>query len=248
MLLYTCGCSFTYGEELDNKQNAWPHKLAKKLSIDNVINTATCSASNEYITRNVINFITHNKNKDIFVVLGWTSDIRWEGYIDKPIQTYVQLKINRHVQYTHKKDYRIYTQNEVNSMIPNFIQKEYNNISNDFLLCFKSNNLVNYYTKQQQILMMHCFLEQYNIKHLFFNSLIELFIKEQSQSVETIRLSKNIKNVEDEIIDKTYYIKNPTMEEYTKQYPLAPLKHPLEEGHAAWAEYLYLHIKEKNIL
>ncbi len=173
MLLYTCGCSFTYGEELDDKQDAWPHKLSKKLQVNKVINTATCSASNEYIQRNVMEFVLTNYKKynQIFVAIGWTSDIRWEGYIDNPIQTYTQLKLDRHVQYTHPKESRIYSKKEIDTLIPKFIQNEYNRISNDFLLCFKSNKYFNFYNKLKQILLMHCFLDMMNIKHIFFNSL-----------------------------------------------------------------------------
>lgn len=247
MLLYTCGCSFTYGEELKDKQNSWPNKLGKLLQASEVINTATCSASNEYIQRNVVDFILSNNKKsdDIFVAVGWTSDIRWEGYIDNPIQTYVQLKVDRHVQYTHPKESRIYLKKEIDLLIPNFIQTEYNRISNDFLLCFKGNKHFNFYNKLKHILLTHCFLDMMNIKHIFFNSLIEIHDK-QTQLLDAIKFLKNIKQIQNKF--KDYYIINPTMEEYSQAYPLAPLKHPLEEGHDAWAKYLYEYIKEKNIL
>lgn len=274
MILYTCGCSFTYGDELIDKQTAWPYLLKKMLNFDEIINTAICSASNDYIQRNIINFILQNIDKinDLFLVIGWTSDIRFEGYIDYPIQTYVQLKLDRYVQYNHMSKCNIYSRDELKNIISDVIQQNYNKISNNFLMCFKSNIYFNYYNKLKQILLTHYFLKSFNIKHLFFNSLIEsvettnqkygknLIIRQSIQKIfhdylfeknkktnQMMLLLKEIQLIEKEI-SKDFYILNPSMEEYTKNYPIGINKHPLEEGHEVWAKFLYKYIKEKNII
>jgi len=80
MLLYTCGCSFTYGEELCYPHiDSWPNILGRMLNLNN-INTAKTGASQCYIFRKTINDIYKHKTKKLFVIIGWTGINRIEGY------------------------------------------------------------------------------------------------------------------------------------------------------------------------
>lgn len=66
--LVAFGCSCTYGEELDNLNDAWPNVLANLLNID-VINEGKPGSSNLEILYKILNF---DFQKDDVVVVMWT--------------------------------------------------------------------------------------------------------------------------------------------------------------------------------
>ena len=70
------GDSFTYGEELDNRDNAYPYYLAKGLKA-NVVNLGQPSGGNTQMIRKVIDYIVSGEHVDL-VVIGWTSPGRME--------------------------------------------------------------------------------------------------------------------------------------------------------------------------
>jgi hypothetical protein len=73
MKLLAIGDSFTYGDELDNTQSAWPYRLAE-LTNSTVINLGLPSKGNSYIVRSAI---TQAKNCDI-VIVAWSHFARIE--------------------------------------------------------------------------------------------------------------------------------------------------------------------------
>ena len=76
MLLYTLGCSFTYGEELqDPVTQSWPALLAKKIGYD-VINHGKPGRGNNYIVKTAIKQVP--KLKPDLVIVAWTSCGRME--------------------------------------------------------------------------------------------------------------------------------------------------------------------------
>lgn len=90
-ILYSNGCSFTYGMEIlgdnndtpDNKQFAYTAELGKLLNINTVRNESHCGATNEFIFRKTIENLLEmeslgNDPKETFVVIGWTSICRAE--------------------------------------------------------------------------------------------------------------------------------------------------------------------------
>ena len=70
------GDSFTYGEELDNRDNAYPYYLAKGLKA-NVVNLAIPSGGNTQMIRKVIDYVTNEEPVDL-AIIGWTSPGRME--------------------------------------------------------------------------------------------------------------------------------------------------------------------------
>lgn len=74
--ILTVGDSFTYGEELDDIEEAYPYKLAKILKSE-VVNLAKPGSGNTSMIRNVIQYITE-KNPIDLVIIGWTSPGRME--------------------------------------------------------------------------------------------------------------------------------------------------------------------------
>lgn len=84
MKLITIGDSFTYGEELENRHDAWPQVLANKLGYE-VINLGTPAASNDKILRKAVDYLITD-SADL-IVIGWSNIGRSEyadefGYYD----------------------------------------------------------------------------------------------------------------------------------------------------------------------
>jgi Family of unknown function (DUF6071) len=84
MKLLTVGDSFTYGEELADRNMAWPQQLASKLGYE-LINLGQPSASNDNILRKTLDHLTFD-TADL-VVIGWSNIGRSEyadefGYYD----------------------------------------------------------------------------------------------------------------------------------------------------------------------
>jgi hypothetical protein len=70
------GDSFTYGEELADRTQAWPMRLAQGLKA-NVVNLGQPSGGNTQMVRKVIDFVVSGEPVDL-VVIGWTSPGRME--------------------------------------------------------------------------------------------------------------------------------------------------------------------------
>lgn len=84
MKLLTVGDSFTYGEELSDRNSAWPQLLANKLNYE-LVNLGRPSASNDKIVRNTLDYLATD-TVDL-VVIGWSNIGRSEhadefGYYD----------------------------------------------------------------------------------------------------------------------------------------------------------------------
>ena len=88
--LYTNGCSFVYGDELQNPNDGnwqfdhrWSKILSAKMGVEE-INQAQNGSSNNRIYRTTKDWVLSNKSKlkDTFVVLGWSQAIRTERFND----------------------------------------------------------------------------------------------------------------------------------------------------------------------
>lgn len=70
------GDSFTYGEELDDVNNAYPYVLARQLGA-NITNLAKPGSGNTRMVRYIIESISKNKDIDL-VIIAWSSAGRME--------------------------------------------------------------------------------------------------------------------------------------------------------------------------
>jgi hypothetical protein len=66
MKILCCGCSFTYGDELDNLNDAWPHQLGKMMGAT-VINNGKPGSSNRQIFHQVIRGVEEHNPDWVFV-------------------------------------------------------------------------------------------------------------------------------------------------------------------------------------
>lgn len=92
MILFTNGCSFTWGGGLDNNivsdnntrlQNVWPHHLGKLLKTDKVVNISAGCGSNQRIVRTTFDWITSTPKEelqDTVAVIQWSDISRYEWY------------------------------------------------------------------------------------------------------------------------------------------------------------------------
>lgn len=76
MKLLTLGDSFTYGEELDNRDCAWPRLVADALSYD-LINLGEPANSNTGICRQLLKYFATESKPDL-VIIAWSSPGRME--------------------------------------------------------------------------------------------------------------------------------------------------------------------------
>lgn len=77
MKIVAAGDSFTYGEELSDRQNAWPYILGRKLNSE-VVNLAQPAGSNDKIVRKTLEYILSEPGTVDLVVIAWASPGRME--------------------------------------------------------------------------------------------------------------------------------------------------------------------------
>lgn len=241
MILFTSGCSYTYGEELEDRQYAWPFVLGKLLNCS-VVNRGICSGSNSYIVRTTMEFMSrvisdNISTSDVIVVLGFTTENRkecWSDYYKK----YMQTKIGREFGLVDKSIPRIIPYNIVEGH--KSIKKVLDSIIDKYLNTFESNEYFNMNSKMIQMITMHFYLKSMGVKHLFFDSMSNCELKVKDNGTEVVESYITLKNLFDLVfINNKHYVSEFTMSKFCNSYPKARQKHPLEEGHEAWAKLLY---------
>tara|TARA_B100000902_G_C27044433_1_gene780976 strand:- start:117 stop:776 length:660 start_codon:yes stop_codon:yes gene_type:complete len=73
--LYTNGCSYVWGDELEDRRDAFPHLLKTKLGCE-LTDDSKCGSDNQRIMRTTLTADLKNH----FVIIGWASIIRYEYY------------------------------------------------------------------------------------------------------------------------------------------------------------------------
>ena len=81
MILYSNGCSFTWGDELSNRNSRYASLLANKLNCE-LVDNSMCGASNERILRTTLDYLQDPKTdlENLIVVIGWSGISRTEIY------------------------------------------------------------------------------------------------------------------------------------------------------------------------
>jgi hypothetical protein len=92
MLLFTNGCSFTWGGGLDNNilddnstrlQSVWPHHLGNLIGADKIVNLSAGCGSNQRIVRTTFDWITSTPKEElqnVVAVIQWSDISRYEWY------------------------------------------------------------------------------------------------------------------------------------------------------------------------
>jgi len=133
----------------------WPHKLGKLLNIE-TLNIATAGSSNDAIVRRTMrkvkDLLLDYKPKDLFVIVGWSSPERKDFYYTGEWESWETIYPVQNYQSIPDKDidtfYKIYQEKFWNE--PEYVERY-----------------------MQQNLLLHYFLKEHKVKHLFFDAFYE---------------------------------------------------------------------------
>ena len=225
--LYTNGCSFTYGAELDNRELRYGSLLANKLGCEYHIDRSVNGSGNERILRTTLDYLQDpNTNlKDLCVVIGWSGISRKEFFVeDIGWHTITPTAIGK------------------DDLITAYYA---------YLQSVQQDNLNFYY----QTLLLQMWLEKKNVKYFMFrhdDGQTKQMLKDGSrrevvdgydttyitqEQVKDINLKTFPSYTDNELTFREYALKNGG--------GLKPQRHPDEKSHKLFSEYLYQELKDK---
>lgn len=212
-MLASFGCSFTYGEELENpKTQAYPFLLSKMLNED-VQNYGLCGAGNSYIKRTTVQKILHHKPK--YAIIQWSEVSRLELYASMPVTAQ-----DRYNNYTGLLQTNIRWTGKGVKFVDEYYKNWYNE-EHSFSDWIAS------------VLCLQDFLKNHNINYVMFNA----FGNQQLIKKYTIPEYKYIDT------DRFLGWPDEGFVEWVYGTERKPQGHPNEEAHQIIAEKLYEYFK-----
>ena len=232
----------------------WPHKLGKLLNID-TLNIAHAGSSNDAIVRRTMRkvkeLLLDYEAKDLFVIIGWSSPERKDFYYTGEWDAWETIHPVSNYQPIPDKDidtfYQIYREKFWN-------EQEY----------------VERYI--QQNLLLHYFLKEHNVKHLFFDAFYEtrghrsmfnslniddVIISSGYETESHYALMKYFLKVKKEfslndsfrnlLLDKNkvFEYNGKQLNSFKEELFNTKDHHPSEKGHEIWAKNLFKELKDK---
>lgn len=242
------GCSYVWGDELDNRENRFVNLIAQKFNAE-LHDTSIRGNANQIIYTDVIDKVLdliHNKKinqQNILVIINWS-------FIDR--LTYYESSTDKiHCLFEYKFHDNFYCH-------PLFHDLDVNNnhILNQkklehYKLWYYNHYHINYlkYNALFLIYGMINFLKFNNIKYVFgFADLkvIRGLLNEKKDYVDNSKFFRRT-SVENVIraIDQTYFHKELNIANYHRLgFNVGPFFHPKDEAHIEFSEKLYEFIKE----
>ena len=236
-MIYSNGCSFTRGDELNETSSAWPHLLAKKLNTE-VFNDAVSGGTNYrtvYLTTKNI-----KENYDLYIV-AWTTYARY---------TYYKSDNNFEINFNPQLKNNLY-ENE----------KFYSQWGKDLYLHWH-NELYAFKIWLQQIIQLQATFEKFQKNYLMINTFsnnLDKWLVSEDQFVSSVKNLINFNFMNDEQIfaeyqEIQYYLSCINTEKFYKwnnffignlvrQFPFGPGGHILDAGHEHLSGLLYQHIQ-----
>ena len=232
----------------------WPHKLGKLLNID-TLNIAHAGSSNDAIVRRTMRkvkeLLLDYEAKDLFVIIGWSSPERKDFYYTGEWDAWETIHPVSNYQPIPDKDidtfYEIYRDKFWN-------EQEY----------------VERYI--QQNLLLHYFLKEHNVKHLFFDAFYEtrghrsmfnslniddVIISSGYETESHYALMKYFLKVKKEfslndsfrnlLLDKNkvFEYNGKQLNSFKEELFNTKDHHPSEKGHEIWAKNLFNELRDK---
>jgi len=232
----------------------WPHKLGKLLNID-TLNIAHAGSSNDAIVRRTMRkvkeLLLDYEAKDLFVIIGWSSPERKDFYYTGEWDAWETIHPVSNYQPIPDKDidtfYEIYRDKFWN-------EQEY----------------VERYI--QQNLLLHYFLKEHNVKHLFFDAFYEtrghrsmfnslniddVIIGSGYETESHYALMKYFLKVKKEfslndsfrnlLLDKNkvFEYNGKQLNSFKEELFNTKDHHPSEKGHEIWAKNLFNELRDK---
>lgn len=235
MKIFSIGCSFTFGNELENpKQSAWPYLLAEKLN-SSVTNDAICGGTNQ---RTVYRTIKNSIDSYDLFIIAWTTYTRF---------TFYKSDNNYEINFTPQLINKIY-QNE-----------KYFKDWGSILYKVWFNELFAFKIWLQQIINLQLFLrdKSYLMINTFPNNL-ELWLSSRTNFIQNTKQLINFDQMNDEQIfeeykeiqyyincidtNKFYSWNNFSITQLKNIFPCGPGGHILEQGHQHLADIIYNHL------
>jgi len=229
-MLWSTGCSHTYGNDLEDKTLAWPYILAEMLSTE-CHNNASSGGSNERIVYETVKAFP----ADLYVI-AWTYTTRFTRYD----QNNYQINFNPglvHDLYSNKYEFTQYAK---------------------LHYTFWYNQLYSFKLWLQQIILVQKYLKNKNQKYLMLtaaNNQYKTFVTEwidfnhsikdhtcfdQMDDIQLQSEHAEIQRYIDDIDTNCYYkIDKFCITDLNDEYPTGETHHLLEEGHRELANRLY---------
>ena len=234
MKLYFGGCSHTYGDDLDNREHAWPAVLANQLNCQ-YVNDSMSGGTNDRIKYRTLKYADQF---DKFYI-AWTYTNRFTRYradnnhdvnfnsqlvnqLYGKTDEYLQYgKLHYSVWYNELYSFKLWLQDII------LLQRFFESIKKPYVMINTDNNLIDRWS-------VSCNLFNDSVKSLVcFNSMNNQQL--QNEHIEIQNLLKQI--------DFSKYIgwNSWWLTKMLKDYPVGRTRHLLAEGHYATAQYIIDH-------
>lgn len=228
MKLLVGGCSFTWGDELQEpvEEKTWAYQVSKNLNFSEFVNLAVNGLCNESIYLKIINWLyDHQEEKDIFVLIGWTTEYRISSFINDLLTVHYKIpgiprKETSGDRYQY--DYNIFL--EKKKFAEYFIRKE----------IFGSKK--NTQDSLKVLINLQNFLKSKKINYFFCDSL---------SNHDKLKQFSEYHN----LIDFKHYYISEGFYDFTKKnkFPIGKYYHPLEDAHIAWGNLISNEIRNRGI-
>lgn len=146
--LVVIGCSFAYGDGLeDPTTQSWPALLAKKIGVP-IVNLSSKGGGNDKIQRRLFEYyhLDLNKNNNPFYFISYSHSSRREEYLSAT-NDYAVIGLNREILNKEKQDYEF-----SKAVLSNYDQEIYTRrklMIQNYIFHFLQSNNLNYLTTDQ---------------------------------------------------------------------------------------------------
>jgi len=228
--LYTIGDSVCWGAELENKQTErFSHHVSRELNLVDC-NNSTAGVSNDYIFRHTLRDVSHwlqtkklwseetdwVEVDDMFVLVGWTAPTRFEWWNESK-----------------------YQQERLWAGYDKWGNPDEDRTTEDKFVLNQTEILPSYIRTINQVLALHSFLTNYNIKHYMFNVFYDYeWLEEPTKKIDEYGRDKNQCSFEEMYRLLPNSFTGDTMYNIIRNVGLLPRKHPTKEAHKVWANHL----------
>jgi hypothetical protein len=234
MTAFFIGCSFTHGDDLDNKdRDAWPSLVSKHKGIG-FVNGAVSGSSNERIVYQLLKNVDDHEQ----FYIAW-SDIS---------------RFTRYYHDNHEVNFNVHLRNTRFAGDPNFLN--YGTLHYKYWY----NELFAFKLWLQQIVLVQTYLDSKSKKYLMINT-VDNHIKRWTSDWKNF--NNSVKSLvcfdsmnDEQLLDEHLEIKklekqidrdrflgwgDITLQSLTAHCPKGPTNHPLQQGHQAIATYILSH-------
>lgn len=222
-MLWASGCSHTYGDDLEDRSNAWPAVLARKLDMT-YINNGVPGGSNERIMYEAIKEPEHE-----IKIIAWTYSLRITRYNSQNHQINFNPSSNNTYSKMHYADWSnslFNTKLWLQQII--LLQRYFDSTDQAYVMIDAAYNYLDKFTSDEII------------DHICFDLMTDEMIDNEKAEIQQYINA----------IDKSYYygFNDFRMTSLRHRFPTGASGHLLESGHNDIAERIYNFICSNSII